>query len=234
MNVLNEAVKAEVKCFVFTSSIAVYGAGQTPMGTFHEALTPEPEDPYGIAKYAVEMDLAAARRMFGLDSIVFRPHNVYGERQHLGDRYRNVIGIFMNQLMRGEPMSVFGDGTQTRAFSYIGDVAPLIARSIEVPAALNQIFNVGADESTTVNELATLVAKAMGKPVQIKHLESRKEVLHAVADHSKVAKVFDYRAKWPLEAGLKKMAEWALKSGPREPSRRSDIEVWKNLPNSWR
>ena len=231
MNVLNEAVKAEVKCFVFTSSIAVYGAGQTPM---HESLTPEPEDPYGIAKYAVEMDLAAARRMFGLDSIVFRPHNVYGERQHLGDRYRNVIGIFMNQLMRGEPMSVFGDGTQTRAFSYIGDVAPLIARSIEVPAALNQVFNVGADESTTVNELATMVAKAMVKPVQIKHLESRKEVLHAVADHSKVAKVFDYRAKCSLEAGLKKMAEWALETGPREPSRRSDIEVWKNLPNSWK
>jgi UDP-glucose 4-epimerase len=231
MNVLNEAVKAEVQCFVFTSSIAVYGAGQTPM---HEALTPEPEDPYGIAKYAVEMDLAAARRMFGLHSIVFRPHNVYGERQHLGDRYRNVIGIFMNQLMRGEPMTVFGDGTQTRAFSYIGDVAPLIARSIEVPAAMNQVFNVGADESTTVNELATLVAKAMGKTVQIRHLEARKEVLHAVADHSRVAHVFDYRAKWSLEDGLKRMAEWALKSGPREPSRRSDIEVWKNLPNSWR
>jgi len=231
MNVLNEAVKAEVKCFVFTSSIAVYGAGQTPM---HEDLTPEPEDPYGIAKYAVEMDLAAARRMFGLDSIVFRPHKVYGERQHLGDRYSNVIGIFMNQLMRGEPMTVFGDGTQTRAFSYIGDVAPLIARSIEVPAALNQVFNVGADESTTVNELASLVAKAMGKPMTMKHLEARKEVLHAVADHSKVARVFDYHAQWPLAKGLQKMAEWALSTGPREPSRRSDIEVWKNLPNSWR
>ena len=231
MNVLNEAVKAEVQCFVFTSSIAVYGAGQAPM---HEQLTPEPEDPYGIAKYAVEMDLAAARRMFGLDSIVFRPHNVYGERQHLGDRYRNVIGIFMNQLMRGEPMTIFGDGTQTRAFSYIGDVAPLIARSIEVPAALNQVFNVGADESTTVNELAALVAKAMGKPIAIAHLEARKEVLHAVAEHSKVARVFDYRAKWSLEKGLQKMAAWALETGPREPSRRSDIEVGKNLPNSWR
>src|SRR5712691_10599573 len=221
MVVLNEAVKADVKCFVFTSSIAVYGAGLTPM---HEALTPEPEDPYGIAKFAVELDLAAARRMFGLDSIIFRPHNVYGERQHLGDRYRNVIGIFMNQLMRGEPMSVFGDGTQTRAFSYIGDVAPLIARAIEVPAALNQVFNVGADESTTVNELATLVAQAMGKPPAIRHLEARKEVLHAVADHSKVARVFEYTAKWSLADGLKKMAEWALETGPREPSRRSDIE----------
>src|SRR5205085_7651782 len=128
VNVVNECVKAEVKCLVFTSSIAVYGPGQAPM---REDMTPEPEDPYGVAKFAVELDLAAARRMFGLDYIIFRPHNVYGERQHLGDRYRNVIGIFMNQLMRGEPMSVFGDGTQTRAFSYIGDVAPLIARSID-------------------------------------------------------------------------------------------------------
>ena len=231
MNVLNEAVKAEVRCFVFTSSIAVYGAGQTPM---RESLRPEPEDPYGIAKYAVEMDLQAARRVFGIDSIVFRPHNVYGERQHIGDRYRNVIGIFMNQLMRGEPMSIFGDGTQTRAFSYIGDVAPLIADAIDVPAALNQTFNVGADQSTTVNELAALVAAAMGKEPRIRHLEARKEVLHAVADHSRVAAVFGYRAKWTLDRGLKQMAEWALGVGPRESSRRAEVEVKKNLPQSWR
>lgn len=230
MNVLNEAVKAEVRCFVFTSSIAVYGAGQTPM---RESLTPEPEDPYGIAKYAVEMDLHAARRMFGIDSIVFRPHNVYGERQHIGDRYRNVIGIFMNQLMRGEPMSIFGDGSQTRAFSYIGDVAPLIADSIDVPAALNQVFNVGADEPTPVNELAVKVARAMGREPAIRYHEARKEVLHAVADHSRVAEVFGYRATWSLDRGLQQMAEWALRVGPREPSRRADVEIAKNLPPSW-
>jgi UDP-glucose 4-epimerase len=231
MNVLNEAVKAEVRCFVFTSSIAVYGAGQTPM---RESLRPEPEDPYGIAKYAVELDLQAARHMFGIESIVFRPHNVYGERQHIGDRYRNVIGIFMNQLMRDEPMSIFGDGTQTRAFSYIGDVAPLIADAIDVPAAFNQTFNIGADESTTVNELAAQVAKAMGEKPRIKHLEARKEVLHAVADHSKVVEVFGYRPRWSLDRGLKQMAEWALSVGPREPSRRADVEVARNLPASWR
>jgi UDP-glucose 4-epimerase len=231
MNVLNEAVNAEVRCFVFTSSIAVYGAGQTPM---RESLRPEPEDPYGIAKYAVELDLQAARHMFGIESIVFRPHNVYGERQHIGDRYRNVIGIFMNQLMRDEPMSIFGDGTQTRAFSYIGDVAPLIADAIDVPAAFNQTFNIGADESTTVNELAAQVAKAMGEKPRIKHLEARKEVLHAVADHSKVVEVFGYRPRWSLDRGLKQMAEWALSVGPREPSRRADVEVARNLPASWR
>ncbi|MBK8049694.1 MAG: NAD-dependent epimerase/dehydratase family protein [Anaerolineales bacterium] len=75
-----------------------------------------PEDPHGISKYAVELDLAAARHQFGLNSIIFRPHNVYGEHQNIGDKYRNVIGIFMNQVMRDEPLVIFGDGEQTRIF----------------------------------------------------------------------------------------------------------------------
>jgi UDP-glucose 4-epimerase len=131
-------------------------------------------------------------------------------------------------------MTIFGDGTQSRGFSYIGDVAPLIAGAIDVPAAYDDVFNVGADEATTVNELATLVARAMGKPPRINHLEARKEVLHAVADHTKVARVFGYKAKWSLQDGLQRMVDWARRVGSREPSRRSDIEVDRNLPNSWR
>ena len=84
--------------------------------------------------------------MFDLDYIVFRPHNVYGERQNIGDRYRNVVGIFMNQILQGQPMTVFGDGKQTRAFSYIGDIAPIMAEAIEMPDARNQVFNIGADQ----------------------------------------------------------------------------------------
>src|SRR5438034_6778061 len=160
INVINSAIRAEtVERFVFTSSIAVYGPGQTPMT---EALTPEPEDPYGIAKYAVELDLAAAQRMFGLDYTIFRPHNVYGELQNIADTYRNVIGIFMNQLMADRPMTVFGDGRQTRAFTHIDDVAPLIARSIDVPEAANEVFNVGADTPYAVVDLAHAIAHAFG------------------------------------------------------------------------
>jgi len=231
MNVMNESIKAEVRCFVFTSSIAVYGANQTPMT---EALVPAPEDPYGVAKYSVELDLAAARHMFGMNYVIFRPHNVYGERQHIGDRYRNVIGIFMNQLMSGQPMTIFGDGTQSRAFSYIADVAPIIARAPDVPQAYGQIFNVGADTATTLNELASLVAEAMGRPPEIKHLEARKEVLHAVADHTKVTRVFDYRAQHDLKQGLARMASWAKEVGPRKPTVFENIEVLRNLPPSWR
>ncbi|HEY7574670.1 MAG TPA: NAD-dependent epimerase/dehydratase family protein, partial [Thermoanaerobaculia bacterium] len=142
VNLINESVRHEVKCFVFTSSIAVYGAAQLPM---REEMTPQPEDPYGIAKYAVELDLRAAHEMFGLDSIVFRPHNVYGENQNIGDRYRNVIGIFMNQILQNRPMTIFGGGEQTRAFSHIDDVAPQIARSVDVPEARGSVINIGAD-----------------------------------------------------------------------------------------
>ena len=172
-----------------------------------EAMTPAPEDPYGVAKYSVELDLRAARHMFGLNHVIFRPHNVYGERQNIADKYRNVIGIFMNQLLQGQPMTIFGDGSQTRAFSYIADVAPIIARAPDVSAAYNDVFNVGADTPTTLNDLATAVAGAMGTKGDVRHLDARKEVLHAVADHSKVERVFGYRAfarfgagprsKWP-------------------------------------
>src|SRR5213080_3685357 len=171
VNVVNACVNHDVQCLVFTSSIAVYGPGQVPMV---ETMTPEPEDPYGIAKYAVELDLAAARRMFGLNYIVFRPHNVYGERQNTGDRYRNVIGIFMNQILNNQPCTIFGNGEQTRAFSYISDVARPIARAVNNAAAYGEVFNVGAETPYSVLHLLTAVQQAMGKSTGVVHLEPRK------------------------------------------------------------
>ncbi|HZS31337.1 MAG TPA: NAD-dependent epimerase/dehydratase family protein [Gaiellaceae bacterium] len=232
VNVVNAAVRAEtVERFVFTSSIAVYGPAQTPMS---EDVTPEPEDPYGIAKYAVELDLAAAQRMFGLDYTIFRPHNVYGELQNLADPYRNVIGIFMNQVMSGKPMTVFGDGLQTRAFSYIDDVAPVIARSIDVPAAANEVLNVGAETPYTVLELAQQVGRAFGvAEPEIEFLPARKEVVHAFSDAAKLHRVFGETGAVPLEEGLDRMAGWAQEMGVQEPVRFESVEVLRNLPPSW-
>lgn len=231
MNLLNEAVNHGTGCFVFTSSIAVYGEGQLPMS---EDMEPRPEDPYGISKYAVELDLRSAHEMFGIDHIVFRPHNVYGERQNVADRYRNVVGIFMNQVMKGEPMTVFGDGLQTRAFSHIDDVAPIIARSPMVPAARNQVFNVGADTPSTVLELAAEVADAFGVPCRVRHLPSRKEVIHAFSDHSRVRAVFGNPPAVDLPTGIRRMADWVKARGPFEPVVFDDLEVRKNLPEGWR
>jgi UDP-glucose 4-epimerase len=230
MRVLNEAIRADIKCFVFTSSIAVYSASSTPM---REEAFIMPEDPYGIAKYAVELDLQAAHRMFGLNYVIFRPHNIYGERQQFGDRYRNVLGIFMNQLMLDQPMTIFGDGSQTRCFSYIDDVAPMIARAIHEPRALNQTFNIGADEPVTINDLATIVSEAMNKPRNVRHVEPRNEVQYSAVDHSKIARILDYRAKYSLRDGVQRMAEWATRVGPRKPQTFSNIEISKNLPGIW-
>jgi UDP-glucose 4-epimerase len=231
VNLINASVNHTVKRFVFTSSIAVYGSAPLPMT---EETTPQPEDSYGIAKFAVERELHATHEMFGLDYVIFRPHNVYGEHQNIGDRYRNVIGIFMNELMQDQPLTIFGDGTQTRAFSYIADVAPIIARSIDVPAARNQIFNVGADTPYTVNHLAEVVMQAMGKKVEVSHLAARNEVVHAYSDHSKVQRVFGQSAPVSLEEGLTRMAAWAKAAGPRQSQYFGEIEISKNLPPSWR
>jgi UDP-glucose 4-epimerase len=231
VNLLNECVRRGVGCFVFASSIAVYGRGQTPMT---EAMIPQPEDPYGISKYAVELDLRAAHEMFGIDFVVFRPHNVYGERQNIADRYRNVIGIFMNQCLQGQPMTVFGDGLQTRAFSHVDDVAPLIARAPQVAAARNEVFNVGADTPYTVLELAGEVAAALGVERQVEHLPARNEVVHAFADHGKVRRVFSPPPPIDLRTGIRRMADWVRSRGPARPVTFSDIEITKNLPPSWR
>lgn len=230
VNLINASVMHDVKCFVFTSSIAVYGANQLPMT---EDLMPSPEDPYGVSKLAVELDLRAAHHMFGLNSIVFRPHNVYGERQNIADRYRNVVGIFMNQILKGEPMSVFGDGEQTRAFSYVKDVSPIIARSVQVPRAYNEVFNIGADVPYSVNTLARCVAEAMGAPLNLVHLPARNEVVHAYSSHAKVAEFFDARPGFTLEAGLARMAAWVREHGARSTPVFQNIEVPKNMPPSW-
>jgi UDP-glucose 4-epimerase len=232
VNLINEAVVTGVKRFVFTSSIAVYGAGQVPM---REDMTPRPEDPYGVSKYAVELDLAAASHMFDLDYTVFRPHNVYGERQNISDPYRNVIGIFMNNVLRGKPMTVFGDGLQTRAFSHIADVVPAIARAPLVPASRNQVFNVGADMPYTILELADAVAAAFDVVPEVVHLDPRNEVVHAYSDHSKLARIFGEATQVPLKDGIARMAKWVSEVGARPPIVFSgDIEVSLNMPPSWR
>lgn len=231
VNLINASVNQNVKCFVFTSSIAVYGRNQVPMT---EDLVPQPEDPYGIAKYAVELDLREAHEMFGLNHVVFRPHNVYGENQNIGDRYRNVISIFMNQILQGQPMTVFGDGQQTRAFSYIDDVAPIIAASIARPAGYNKVFNVGADKPYSVMELVRMVAEKMGAKPSIQHLDARNEVVHAYSSHAKVQQHFgDLIKNVPLEEGVERMAAWAKKTGARQGKTFTGIEVRKNLPKAW-
>jgi UDP-glucose 4-epimerase len=231
-NLINQAILHDTRRFVFASSIAVYGHGQLPMT---EDMTPIPEDPYGISKYAVELDLAAAAKMFDLDYTIFRPHNVYGERQNIADKYRNVIGIFMNSVLRGEPMRVFGNGKQTRAFSHIADVAPIISRAPLVVGARNEVFNIGADKPYAVLELAREVADAFEVECRVEHEPARNEVVHAYSDHTKVRQVFGSSLPIDLHTGIRRMGAWVKEHGARNPVEfPGAIEVERKLPPSWR
>ena len=231
VNLINQSIINKVKCFVFTSSIAVYGKNQLPMT---EDTVPMPEDSYGIAKYAVELELECSHKMFGLDYIIFRPHNVYGERQNIGDKYRNVIGIFMNQILQNKPLTVFGDGEQSRAFSYIGDVAPVIVKSIHVKDAYNEVFNVGADVPYTINQLIQKVKEVMSAKPEVNYLEPRNEVVHAYSTHKKAETIFKLKDKVDLETGLRKMAEWVKKHGAKTTKNFGEIEIEEKLPPSWK
>ncbi|WP_299685310.1 NAD-dependent epimerase/dehydratase family protein [uncultured Dokdonia sp.] len=230
INLINASVNHKIKCFVFTSSIAVYGDQELPL---KEHQKPQPEDPYGIAKYAVEMDLENAHKLFGLNYIIFRPHNVYGPHQNIGDKYRNVVGIFMNQVLQNKPLTIFGDGNQSRAFTDIDDVAPYIAKAPAFAKAYNQTFNIGSDTPTTVNALAQEIATVMKTPLQINHLEQREEVVHAYSDHSKFSSIFNPSPEISLQEGILKMAAWVTTHGARESSIFENIEITKNLPKSW-
>ncbi len=236
INLINASVNHNVACFVFASSIAVYGTNELPLV---ESQKPNPEDPYGIAKYAVEMDLQTAHELFGLNGIIFRPHNVYGSNQNIADKYRNVVGIFMNQLMQEKELTIFGDGTQTRAFSHIDDVAPYIARSVEVSEAQNQIFNIGGETPYSVKELAGEVMEAMEVKGSITYLNASNEVEHAYADHSKFKNIFNPLKTVPLKKGLKEMGNWVKNQSvvntraKSEPGFKS-IEIEKNMPESWK
>ncbi len=231
VNLINASINYNVKCFVFTSSIAVYGA--SPELPMTEMTIPHPEDSYGIAKLAVEQELKICKEMFDLNYIIFRPHNVYGERQNIGDKYRNVVGIFMNQIMSGKPMTIFGDGNQSRAFSYIGDVAPIIAESVARPTAYNQIYNIGADQPYSVNELASAVARAMQVEPDIVHLQPRNEVMMAYSSHEKIRNEFGDRQLCSLEEGLEKMTKWVKVHGSRKSHDFENIEIRRNMPKSW-
>lgn len=232
VNLINAAVRHNIKGFIFTSSAAVYGDAPGPC---REDITrPRPMDPYGIAKLAVEQDLECAHRLWGLPYMIFRPHNVYGERQNCADPYRNVIGIFMRQALAGEPLTIFGDGEQSRAFTHVSDVAPVIAAAIDNPEAWNQTFNIGAGRAYTINDLAHYVQDAMEVSRHTIHLPVRHEAKSVICDHRKVKMILDTPPLMNLNDGLARMAAWVHEHPPQEPTPFAAIEVEKGLPPSWR
>lgn len=230
-NVINACINNEVKKIVFTSSMAVYGTGNPP---FVEDQLPSPEDPYGIAKYAVEMDLRFAHEMFGLRYSIVRPHNVIGVYQNIWDRYRNVIGIWIRQALANEPLTIYGDGTQLRAFSDIKFYMDPFEKLIHDYDS--EIFNIGADKYFTINEAADLVinvAKELNIIATKVHLEKRKEVHAAYCDHSKARNLLGFQDDTNLKETIRSMFVWAMKQ-PHRPTKTMKYEIEKNIYSFWK
>lgn len=233
INLINAAVNYGVKRFVFVSSVAVYGLNAHGAD---EHQIPTPIDPYGIAKWTVEQDLMSAGRVFDLPFTIFRPGNVYGSRQNLNDGYRNCVGIFIRQCLKGEPLTIYGDGEQTRQFTYIDDVAPHVARCVDMPETVNHVYNLGADSLCTVNSVSRFVENALETYCERVHLPERFEARSVRVDHAKADEIFGTGPgrQLAVASGVHRMCQWAKTQTLREPKPFTQIEIEKNLPEHWR
>ena len=229
-NVINACIKAKVKRLVFTSSMAVYGHGRPP---FDEADQPQPIDPYGIAKYACELDIQVAGEQHGLDWCIIRPHNVYGIKQNIWDTYRNVLGIWMTQHLNGEPMSIFGDGEQKRAFSYMDDCLLPLWKAATLTKASKQVINLGGTRYHSINEACAILKQVIGD-AEVQYHEARHEVKNAHPTWKKSVALLDYEDKTSLEDGLMTMWEWAQRQPQRERFRWSKYELEDGIYGFWK
>ena len=229
-NLINECINHKTK-MIFTSSMAVYGGQKTP---FTEDKQPQPIDPYGVAKYAVECDLKMAETQFGLRYNIVRPHNVLGKYQNIWDRYRNVIGIFIRKTLNGEPILVYGDGEQTRAFSdiqYYMEPFDILLTEHD-----GEIFNIGADKFFSLNQVAETVqsiGKKYGYEVPIEHGPPRHEVKHAYCDHTKAKNLLKFQDNTKLEELIEDVFVWAMKQ-PKRKVKDMEYEVTDGIYEYWR
>jgi UDP-glucose 4-epimerase len=228
---INESIKYDIKRFVFTSTLAVYGHGNG--GVFDEMQIPNPIDPYGIAKYGCEMDLKVAFEQHGLDYCIIRPHNVYGRNQNIWDKYRNVLGIWMYQILNGKKLTIYGDGSQTRAFSYIDDSLEPLWNASQEPNASGEIINLGGIVSTSIREAAEELCKVVGYDGGILHLEARHEVLHSIPTYQKSVEILGFEHKTSMKDGLEDMWSWAKLQPDRGQFIWEKYELEKGIYSFW-
>ena len=230
--IVNECIKHDIKRLIFTSTLAVYGHGYG--GVFDESQQQAPIDPYGVAKYACEMDIQIAGEQHGLDWCIIRPHNVYGIKQNIWDKYRNVLGIWMYQHLNNQPMTIFGDGEQTRAFSFIDDsIEPLFNAAIR-PEASKEIINLGGIEEVSINQASKILCKVIGEDVDVQHLEGRHEVKQAIPTYQKSMDLLDFEYKTTMYNGLTQMWEWAKNQPMRDRYEWSEYELDKGIYSFWK
>ena len=230
--IVNECIKTDVKRLVFTSTLAVYGHGYG--GIFDETQQQAPIDPYGVAKYACEMDIQIANEQHSLDYCIIRPHNVYGIKQNIWDKYRNVLGIWMYQYLNDEPMTIFGDGEQTRAFSFIDDILEPLWNSAIREEASKQIINLGGVEEISIKEAANTLRAVIDTKDEFRYLEARHEVKHSIPTFQKSIDLLDFKSTTTLYDGLEQMWDWAEDQPMRKRFVWNEYELDKGIYSFWK
>jgi UDP-glucose 4-epimerase len=204
LNVLQAARKASARRVVFASSAAIYGEEPTLPKT--ESMRPEPISPYGVEKITGEHYLATWSKLFGLETVALRYFNVFGPRQDPKSPYSGVISIFVDRILGGRPITFFGDGSQSRDFVYVANVALANILAATRPGVSGRVFNVGCGKSTTLLQLATMIEKATGATVARSFADPRTgDIKDSLADISRARKDLAYEPAVDVEEGLSRL-----------------------------
>lgn len=233
-NILSASVNLKVKKFIYLSSMARYGS--QPILPFTEDMTPAPQDPYGIAKYASELLIKNLCELNGIEYSILVPHNIIGPRQKYNDPFRNVASIMINRMLQNKQPIIYGSGNQKRCFSFMKDVVEPIKSTIYTQIANGEVINIGPDkEFVTINELAAKIASIMSfnlDPIFVAARPQEVELANCSAD--KARKMLNYQPKVSLDDGLKELVSWISSNGPKPFEYHLPIEIYNDsTPKTW-
>jgi UDP-glucose 4-epimerase len=228
------AASNKVKRFVFCSSTARYGIGNPP---YTEDQTPDPVDPYGIAKYAAELLVRNVCETHGIEYVIAVPHNIVGPKQKYDDAYRNVASIMINRMLQGKQPIIYGDGEQTRSFSFVQDCVDPLLKMGTLPGLSGEIINIGPDtETVSINELARILGELLNFKLDPIYVPDRpKEVKNTSCSADKARRLLGYETKVSLCEGLQRMVDWIRQHGTKPFSYHLPIEIDSPLvPATWK
>jgi UDP-glucose 4-epimerase len=212
LNVLVAARDAGVRRVVFASSSSIYG--DTPTLPKHEGMPPAPISPYGVTKLVGELYGRVFHRTYGLDFVALRYFNVFGPRQDPGSPYSGVLSLFIAAMRNGGEPNVFGDGEQSRDFTFVQNVVTANLQACETPGIGGRAFNLGTGGRYTLNYTLQLLEGFAGRPAKAKHGPPREgDIRDSQADISLAAQSFGYKPQVEFEEGLRKTWDWYTSQG---------------------
>ena len=234
VSIFSAAVNEKVDRIIFCSSMARYGDQNTP---FTEKMRPKPVDPYAISKVAAEDVLKNLCELNGVEWVIAIPHNIIGPKQKYDDPYRNVVSIMINRMLQGKAPIIYGDGNQTRCFSYIDDCLSCLVPMLDQKNVNGEIINIGPDEEfVTINKIAEICSNITGINLSPIYKKDRpKEVKHATCSADKARALLNYKTQVSLKDGIQKTFDYIKTRGIRPFDYNINLEINNELtPSTWK